>query len=203
MIRTFILGWLLVIVLSVCKENPLLASEGEHNFGIIPAPTTIKDAGMLSNIQKINLFLSDEMKSSYTDALLKGIKNVSQVSQNQSNVQYINVPELGPEGYKLDIKKDNIEISAGTRTGLQYALVSLVQVIQFSGFPLPQVSIEDSPKFAYRGMHLDVARHFFSVEDVKKYLDYMAYYKFNNFHWHLTDDQGWRMKSKNTPNSSK
>ncbi len=88
--RTFILGWLLVIVLSVCKENAVLASEGEHNFGIIPAPNTIKDAGMLSDIQKINLYLSDEMKSSYTDALLKGIKNVTHVNQTP----WLNAPRI-------------------------------------------------------------------------------------------------------------
>ncbi|MBK7698236.1 MAG: family 20 glycosylhydrolase [Saprospiraceae bacterium] len=66
-------------------------------------------------------------------------------------------------------------------------------------FPLQCKSIEDNPAFAYRGMHLDVARHFFTVAEVKKYLDYMAYYKFNHFHWHLTDDQGWRIEIKKYP----
>ena len=64
---------------------------------------------------------------------------------------------------------------------------------------LPCVSIEDAPRFAYRGMHLDVARHFFSVEEVKRYLDVMAIHKLNRFHWHLTDDQGWRIEIKKYP----
>src|SRR6202012_3876419 len=64
---------------------------------------------------------------------------------------------------------------------------------------IPCAAIKDEPRFAYRGMHLDVARHFFPVEFIKKYLDVMAMYKLNNFHWHLTDDQGWRVEIKKYP----
>ena len=66
-------------------------------------------------------------------------------------------------------------------------------------FLFPCVKIQDKPRFGYRGMHLDCSRHFFSVEEVKKYLDVMAMYKLNRFHWHLTDDQGWRVEIKKYP----
>ncbi len=62
------------------------------------------------------------------------------------------------------------------------------------------MKIEDEPKFAWRGMHLDVCRHFFTVDEVKQYIDYLAMYKLNTFHWHLTDDQGWRIEIKNILN---
>jgi hexosaminidase len=61
------------------------------------------------------------------------------------------------------------------------------------------MKIEDQPKFAWRGMHLDVCRHFFTVDEVKQYIDYLAMYKLNTFHWHLTDDQGWRIEIKKYP----
>ncbi len=70
---------------------------------------------------------------------------------------------------------------------------------QGASVKLPCVQIEDYPRFGYRGLMLDVCRHFFSVEFVKKSIDLMAYYKLNNFHWHLTDDQGWRIEIKKYP----
>ena len=66
-------------------------------------------------------------------------------------------------------------------------------------FEIPQLIIKDYPRFQYRGMHLDVGRHFFGVNEIKKYIDYLAYHKFNNFHWHLTEDQGWRIEIKKYP----
>ncbi|HVE58008.1 MAG TPA: family 20 glycosylhydrolase, partial [Pyrinomonadaceae bacterium] len=90
----------------------------------------------------------------------------------------------------------------GSETGQFYALQTLMQIlpVNFKGeAKLPAVDISDAPRFPYRGMHLDVTRHFFPVEFVKKYIDLMAQYKFNQFHWHLTDDQGWRIEIKKYP----
>src|SRR5690606_7572257 len=101
--------------------------------------------------------------------------------------------------YMLDIKNNTVTVSGGSQVALDHALVSLIQMVTFHKFPLPEVIISDHPVFAYRGMHLDVSRHFFTVEEVKEYLDFMAFYKFNFFHWHLTDDQGWRIEIKQFP----
>lgn len=111
--------------------------------------------------------------------------------------------DIGRESsiYGLTIKPEGIQIF-GRETGQFYALQSLMQIlpVNFKGdAKLPAVDIADAPRFAYRGMHLDVGRHFMPVEFVKKYIDLMAQYKFNEFHWHLTEDQGWRIEIKKYP----
>ncbi|HEY0461420.1 MAG TPA: family 20 glycosylhydrolase [Pyrinomonadaceae bacterium] len=106
-----------------------------------------------------------------------------------------------PESYSLQIEKKFIRI-AGSETGQFYALQTLMQILplDFKGkAAIPAVDIVDAPRFKYRGMHLDVGRHFFPVEFVKRYIDLMAQYKFNQFQWHLTDDQGWRIEIKKYP----
>jgi hexosaminidase len=101
------------------------------------------------------------------------------------------------DAYKITITKDNISFrnSVNTTSPLQ----TLYQLCQNYGAALPCCTILDTPKYRYRGMHLDVCRHFFTVEEVKAYLSLMARYKFNVFHWHLTDDQGWRIAIKKYP----
>ena len=108
--------------------------------------------------------------------------------------------------YKLEGTAHQITVSSASKEGLFYGMQSLLQLMpdtkQISlseGFTVPQVSINDYPRFQYRGMHLDVGRHFFDVDYVKKYIDYLAYFKFNTFHWHLTEDQGWRIEIKKYP----
>ncbi len=110
----------------------------------------------------------------------------------------------GPSGYRLRITGKEILIRAFDCAGALHAMQSLRQLlpaeieapeqIEDVDWTAPEVEIDDAPAFAYRGMHLDVSRHFFSVDFVKRYLDWMAKYKLNVFHWHLTDDQGWRIE---------
>ena len=107
------------------------------------------------------------------------------------------------EGYLLKIEKNTIEISANSSKGAFYAVQSLIQLLPIenksTSISIQCLEIQDAPQFAYRGMHLDVARHFFSVDFIKKYLDLMALLKMNTFHWHLTEDQGWRIEIKKYP----
>ena len=107
------------------------------------------------------------------------------------------------EQYRLEIGDDGIVVSAPSSAGAQYALETLRQLIAQESdgeqARLPLGTIRDQPRFSYRGMHLDVGRHFFGVEDVKTYLDLMARYKLNRFHWHLTEDQGWRIEIERYP----
>lgn len=113
------------------------------------------------------------------------------------------------EGYRLEVNNAQITIAAKSPQGAFYAIQSLLQLMPaeiFSDqptlqFPLqiPAVNIEDNPRFTYRGMHLDVGRHFFNTEEVKQFLDLMALHKYNTFHWHLTEDQGWRIEIKQYP----
>ncbi len=106
------------------------------------------------------------------------------------------------EDYGLYITPKGIRIAARGDAGMFYGLQSFLQLIPttFKGkTSIPTAEILDQPRFKYRGMHLDVSRHFMPVEFVKKYIDLMSQYKFNQFHWHLTDDQGWRIEIKKYP----
>lgn len=117
---------------------------------------------------------------------------------------------LGSEGYRLKVTHSDIVLTANRPAGLFYGVQTLLQLLpaEIKGaeaqpndfvWTIPAVDITDSPKFAWRGMMLDVSRHFFTKEEVKKFIDEMAEYKLNVFHWHLTDDQGWRLEIKSLP----
>lgn len=106
------------------------------------------------------------------------------------------------EGYKLTINKNSITLFASDLSGLYYAFQSLLQLFPLErkfSYLLPCLEIEDAPRFKWRGVHLDVCRHFFPIEFIKKYIDILAIYKINTFHWHLTEDQGWRIEIKKYP----
>ncbi len=104
--------------------------------------------------------------------------------------------------YRIAVNAKGILVE-GADTGMFYGIQTLIQLlVQKTGtrqLAVPYVNIKDQPRFSYRGMHLDVARHFMDVDFVKKYIDYLALHKFNYFHWHLTDDQGWRIEIKKYP----
>ncbi len=131
-----------------------------------------------------------------------------QVVASAPKSNYIRFEEPGPEtagneSYELDVEHTKIRILAKANgAGNFYALQSLVQLLPADPHkPLlvPCVQVNDAPRFQWRGMHLDVSRHFFPVSFVKRYIDLIALYKMNTFHWHLTDDQGWRIEIKRYP----
>lgn len=105
--------------------------------------------------------------------------------------------ELGNEGYRLEVRRGGIRIEAASDTGVFYGRQTLRQLTGEKGVKC--VSITDVPRFPYRGMHLDVSRHFFGKEEVMRLLDEMAFYKLNNFHFHLTDNGGWRIEIESYP----
>jgi len=111
--------------------------------------------------------------------------------------------DLADEAYTLEISERGIVLTGGTAAGLFYGIQTLrqlgwAQVINH-GIRLPTGEVADQPSFRYRGMHLDVGRHMFTVEAIKQYIDMLARYKMNRFHWHLTEDQGWRIEIKKYP----
>lgn len=110
------------------------------------------------------------------------------------NIKNIITPQIAPEGYELTISPEKIIISSSDSTGRFYARSTLAQLLHQYGDDLPCLKITDSPAFSWRGLHLDVSRHFFSIDYIKTLLKAMAAYKLNRFHWHLTDDQGWRIQ---------
>ena len=114
--------------------------------------------------------------------------------------------EIGDEGYLLEVRSSGIRISANSETGIMYGFQTLAQLlppdiqkVSYRNITLPECTILDYPRFAWRGTMLDVSRHFFSTKHVKRIIDVMAQYKMNKLHWHLTDDHGWRLPSKKYP----
>ena len=118
-------------------------------------------------------------------------------------------PAVPDEGYTLTVGKQQAEVRASSFAGFFYALQTIKQLLPVAiygdksdpaaDWSLPCVEINDAPRFKYRGMHCDVARHFFDVDEMKRYIDIMAVHKLNRLHWHLTDDQGWRIEIKKYP----
>jgi hexosaminidase len=109
---------------------------------------------------------------------------------------------LGAEGYTLSVQPAQVTLAANQPAGLFMGVQTLRQLLPVqrgASASLPAMEVIDKPRYSWRGMHLDVSRHFFSTEFVKKYIDYLAMHKMNTFHWHLTDDQGWRIEIKKYP----
>lgn len=117
----------------------------------------------------------------------------------EENIEYIKVSTCGKEGYKLIIENDKIIINYSTNAGKIYALNTLRQMCDLCDNNLDNVIIEDEPRFSYRGFMLDCGRHSFDVEKIKNLLSVMSYFKLNVFHWHLTEDQGYRIESEKYP----
>lgn len=118
--------------------------------------------------------------------------------------------DIKSEGYELEVDSDGVDIEVADYSGAAYALQTLLQLMpaevytrgalkEDTKYAIGAVKISDYPRFEWRGMHLDCSRHFFSADSVKRYIDYLAMNKMNRFHWHFTDDQGWRMESKKYP----
>ncbi len=192
----------------------LYANYANAQISIIPQPTSMQVQ------EKYSIYFANEIE---VQAVTKEAQNIANYFyktigiENKSKYQgkaknkIILVESAGaissknPEAYSLQIL-NGIIIIKGSAKGLFYGVQTLLQIItqcQNENLPgswrIPNISIADEPRFAYRGMHLDVCRHFFTVAEVKKYIDYLARYKFNTFHWHLTEDQGWRIEIKKYP----
>ena len=126
----------------------------------------------------------------------------TETSANAIVLNFEKIDNPLPGAYHLDVKNNGIYIAGDNEEGVFYAIQSLIQLLPVQpahSLLIPCVAIKDRPRFAYRGLHLDVGRHFFTVDFIKKYIDFIALHKMNYFHWHLTEDQGWRIEIKKYP----
>jgi hexosaminidase len=182
--------------------------------GIIPEPLSLEKLdGKFSLSHSVSVLYNDDNLKSTADWLLGRLGDFAGIKTNlisDRNIKSVNkgvyleldttLNGLGSEGYNLIVYPKRIEIKAGTPAGVFYGIQSLLQLIaiNYNGsnnlIGIPALKITDKPRFSWRGMHLDVSRHFEDKEFIKKYLDILAAYKINVFHWHLTDDQGWRIE---------
>lgn len=143
----------------------------------------------------LSLFIDHYAHPIHTERLWPG---------SQANIHLKLDAKLAASAYQIQIDAKRIQISGGNNAAVYYALQTLKQLlISYPKGRLPALKIDDFPRFDWRGMHLDCSRHFFTVAEIKKYLDLLAMYKFNVFHWHLTDDQGWRAEIKAFPELSR
>lgn len=174
--------------LSIIPKPALL--QREAGFFKINTDTRLEAPGSLKDL--VSVLKTSLLRSSSKAPGKKNLIRLSLQSQNSN---------LGEEGYQLHITPHKIDITANDTAGIIHGVFTLLQLqqIQHDETKIPCVLITDTPRFVYRGMHLDVSRHFFPVSFIKKFIDMMALYKFNTFHWHLTDGAGWRLQIKKYP----
>ncbi len=175
---------------------------GEGEFNAKGAAVTYDAALDEAIVNLINAFASKLSTISGTES------EVSAGTAEQGFV-FVNNPEIAEEAYVLDVKPEVVRVEASALRGFNYAIQTIKQLLPveiFAAKPAPRaswtiqcVTISDAPRYSYRGLHLDEGRHFFGVEAVKRYLDIMEVHKLNKFHWHLTEDQGWRIEIKKYP----
>ncbi|WP_430413231.1 beta-N-acetylhexosaminidase [Kordia sp.] len=181
---------------------------------IIPIPNEFNmQEGVFILDEKVSLHADDKLQSvaNFFNTYLKEKLGYSLKTQSSSTTKNI-VFQLdetieNDEGYELIVDTSQIIIKAKTEKGAFYAFQTFRQLlpttIESDQIAIRNLAIKDAPRFVYRGMHLDVSRHLFSVDFIKKYIDMIAMLKMNTFHWHLTDDQGWRIEIKQYPELQK
>lgn len=187
-------------------------AQTDANMGIIPAPVSVKKSNQIFQLDQTVALISNEMEYAPTSDLLHAfivkkagfaLREAKTVNSGQKAIvlSSIGAAQLPAEGYTIQITANQIKV-IGKGAGLFYGVQSLMQLMpekKEGKISIQTAEITDYPRFKYRGMHLDVSRHFFPVSFVKKYIDILASYKINTFHWHLTDDQGWRIEIKQYP----
>ena len=205
---------LILCVIFALFNSSLSAKE----ISIIPLPAKMElKSGEFTLKEKAKVYIAD--KNGAFEKVYKRweskFENSTQIelqqtrNEKRASVVIIQSPKLKAEAYHLSVKTEGIRIEASDAAGLYYALLSLEQlscVELLAGVKVknwdrsfPCVEIEDTPRFGWRGFMLDEGRHFYGKDEVKKIIDAMARYKMNRFHWHLTEDQGWRIEIKKYP----
>ena len=185
---------------------------------LIPQPASLQPAEGVFILTKTSTIGFDGQESRKIAEMLSQKLNQStgfaftpqqdQARSIQFNLNKAPVAQLGKEGYTLESSSKGVVITANEPAGLFYGMQTLLQLMPkeveskiavTASWTVPAVKITDYPRFGWRGLMLDVSRNFFTREEVKLYIDQLAKYKFNTFHWHLTDDNGWRIEIKSLP----
>ncbi len=196
---------LAILPLLLFSANILQAQESV--LSVIPRPFEVKRSAGYYVAQK-KMTVSSDMPSADWEKLFPYFFNemklrfqieLMQTRDPNANIRFglKRMPTGGGLAYELDVDQTGIRIASNFNESAFHAIQTLFQLFpQDSKGPMeiPFLHIFDKPRFEYRGMHLDVGRHFFQVSFIKKYIDYLAYHKMNTFHWHLTEDQGWRIE---------
>ncbi|WP_367914209.1 beta-N-acetylhexosaminidase [Leadbetterella sp. DM7] len=198
---------LFLVVLAVFVSTVLPA---QQPVNIIPKPNSVQAKTGEFVINSATLVSYDNADSKRMADLFQAYVNAqyginlktAEKKSGKNVIRFVSSAKGNEEAYQLEVSPQTVEIS-GVNAGLFYGYQSLIQLLPLAEKPgelrIGAVSIKDEPRFAYRGLHLDVGRHMFPLSFIKKYIDILATYKMNVFHWHLTDDQGWRLEIKKYP----
>ena len=201
---------LVTIALAVaCSEN-----KQPQPFSVIPMPNDVTLAEGSFNVAGV-LVTCDENLDEASAKAVQGFVNTLETvtgkactNGKRGEIRFGLNPNMGAEEYFLQVKPDGVQVEASAFGGFFYAIQTLKQMLPaevyggkkaHAAWLLPCVTILDAPRFDYRGIHMDPCRHFWSIEETKRYIDIAATYKLNRLHWHLTEDQGWRMEIKKYP----
>ncbi|MBR3855388.1 MAG: family 20 glycosylhydrolase [Bacteroidaceae bacterium] len=191
-------------------------SNNVADYRVVPLPqeitTTAGDAFVLSDQTYIVYPKENAAMERNAEFLAQYIKEKTNLTLTTTADERPNAITLATgnvsdnkEGYKITVKNDGISIVGASEAGVFYGIQTLrksLPVIKSGKVTLPAVEINDYPRFSYRGAHFDVSRHFFTMDSVKRFIDMLALHNINRFHWHLTDDQGWRIEIKKYPKLS-
>lgn len=209
--KSFLLGGIFVLSLwgTSCQQPAATA-----DYRIVPCPQQIDTTANKGE----SFVLNSRTKIVYPEGNEKMGRNAQFLSEYISKMVHLNLQTTteakdnnvillqtglesdNPEAYSLKVTPDQIIIQGASEAGTFYGIQTLRKTLpaseKKSNVEFPSATIEDSPRFGYRGAHFDVARHFFTIEEVKEYIDMMALHNMNRLHWHITDDQGWRIEIK-------
>ncbi len=208
-----------ILLLAVLFISKMSFSQTMNDINIVPQPVEIKvhssaqfaitkNTGLVlegSGLEKSANFFNDYLQQFYGFKLKISKKSIG---KDEIIFNYERMDNPLPGAYTMQVNNNSLYIAGDNETGVFYGIQTLLQLLpipnqklQTTNYKLsiPQLTVKDYPRFAYRGMHLDVGRHFFPPSFIKKYIDYLVYHKFNTFHWHLTEDQGWRIEIKKYP----
>ena len=207
--RNTLLTLLTVVLALSCREN------GQPQpFSVIPMPNDVTLAEGSFNVAGALVSVDgnlDEASAKAVKAFSETLETVTgkpMTGKKGGVIRFGLNPNMGTEEYFLQVKPDGVNVEASAFGGFFYAIQTLKQMLPAevygnqkanAAWLLPCVTILDAPRFDYRGIHLDPCRHFWTVEETKRYIDIAATYKLNRLHWHLTEDQGWRMEIKKYP----
>ena len=213
MMKKLLLTFVAVVSLVACAtsvENPEITVVpypnelivGEGTFDAKGAAVTYDEALDSASVKVINA-LAQRL------SFVTGVETAVSAGQSDKGFVFVLNAEIPSEAYTLDVTPEAVRVEASGLRGFNYAVQTIRQLLPLEVFAsepsprtkwtIPAVQIKDEPRFAYRGLHFDEGRHFFGVDEVKRYLDIMELHKLNTLHWHLTEDQGWRIEIKKYP----
>ncbi|MCG9583867.1 family 20 glycosylhydrolase [Vibrio tubiashii] len=199
-----------IALASPYRERAELPSVDTPEIALIPKPNKVERFDgkfQLTRSSQITLQANlAEKAATWLQLELERLFDFKAQTIGHSEIVYRNNPTLDEGEYQLTVSGAGVRLEAGSRSGFVHASATLLQLIEQDddhNLSLPCIKVVDAPRFKYRGMMLDCARHFHSVEMVKRLINQLAHYKFNTFHWHLTDDEGWRLEIKALPELTK